>query len=168
MPKWVKGQCGGGHRPTTYNRRTADQIIHNVSGGSSLHAACDEVKIPRTTALRWVTDNRDGFGERYERACEARCEAWADDLVVMADKSLKLDSMARVQGHKVAIDTRRWIMGRRLPSRWGEKIEVAQRSTNVHLFIPHNDRVYDPKVLEGGHVQLIDGTAELVEQDDPA
>jgi hypothetical protein len=126
-------------RPTTYRRDVEGRIIDAVAGGASLKDAALAAGVPRTTVNEWARDDRDSFGVRLKQAQAERYHLWEEQLVELADGAIDLDSMAKVQGRKLAIDVRRWIMARRMPEVWGEQVahqhQLAGNAT-IHISLP--------------------------------
>lgn len=66
------------------------------------------------------SEGRDGFSRAYAHARRQQVESWADQLVAIAD-----DASLEANDRRVRIDTRKWIMARLAPNRWGDKVTVA-------------------------------------------
>ncbi len=62
----------------------------------------------------------DGFGSRYARAREAQMEEWSDEIVEISNNG-KLDP----QDRRVRIDTKKWLMSKLAPKRYGDKLTLA-------------------------------------------
>jgi hypothetical protein len=109
-----------------YTPVLADTICKRISEGESLRAICRDPGMPTEGAVRaWARDNRDGFGVRYRLARELQLEFWADQIVAIADEGDR-DPRDR----QVRIDTRKWIMSKLAPRRYGDRLLVAGEAEN--------------------------------------
>ncbi len=50
-----------------------------------------------------------------------RAEAWADEVVHLADEALEADNATQVQATRLALDARKWVASRLLPKKYGER-----------------------------------------------
>jgi hypothetical protein len=62
----------------------------------------------------------DGFSSRYARAREAQMREWSDEIVEISNNE-KLDPHDR----RVRIDTKKWLMSKLAPKRYGDKLTIA-------------------------------------------
>lgn len=116
-------------RPLEYTDEIAEEILSLVSRGETLKGACRQLDLCETTVRRWIVNDRGanpsadppvaGIGLRYARARELQAEAWADDIVEIADSAI-VDSAVP----KLRIDTRKWLMGKNHMRRFGDKTTV--------------------------------------------
>ena len=75
-----------GGRPSAYSEEIAVEILSRMASGESVKAICDDEHMPaRSTVMLWVADDREGFSDRYAKACQARAHYWADELLDIAD-----------------------------------------------------------------------------------
>ena len=84
--------------------------------------------------MRWLDEKKD-FQEQYARARQRQAEYWAEQIVDIADDS-SADTITNERGTEVAnsewinrsrlrVDTRKWLMSKLLPKKYGDKIDVA-------------------------------------------
>jgi len=93
-----------------------------MSHGESLRSICRDDHMPAEGTVRlWAVQDREGFSTQYARACEAKMEYWADEIVDISDSS-NTDT-AR---DKLRVDTRKWLMSKLAARRFGDKV------TNIH------------------------------------
>jgi hypothetical protein len=123
-------------RPSSYTSEFAELILSELAEGKSLKRICLEHEgLPSPKTVReWVAKNIDGFRDKYAIAKEEMLEAWADDLVEIADES-KHDTVQTETGDhpdnewinrsRLRVDTRKWVMSKLLPKRYGDKIAVG-------------------------------------------
>jgi len=83
----------------------------------------------------------DDFPEKekqYTRALELRTEIMADEILEIADDKTN-DSLFTDKGEKenkewinrskTKIDTRKWLMAKRMPKKYGDKLNIDQKTT---------------------------------------
>lgn len=131
----------GQGRPTLYTVEIADRICAELAGGNSLAGICRAADMPsQATVHGWVTEDRDGFSERYTRAREVQALRWADELVEIADDgsndTYTADGAEKVnhdhiQRSKLRVDTRKWLLSKMLPKIYGDRVFNEHRITDV-------------------------------------
>lgn len=108
-------------RPSIYSTQLADAICAKVAGGQALLHVCEEDGFPaQATVFRWLNDKEE-FREKYARAREIQIERMALDALAIAD-----DPNEDPQSRRVRVDTRKWILSKWAPKRYGDKLEVEQ------------------------------------------
>jgi hypothetical protein len=112
-------------RPTIYSRQLADNICSQLAEGTSLREICRKPGMPSDAAVRqWALQDVDGFHSRYAHARELQAEKWADELVSLSDNA-EDPQKARLQ-----VDTRKWLLSKLLPKRYGERQTVEHTGAN--------------------------------------
>lgn len=102
-------------------------ICERLASGESLRAICKSDGMPTETAVRkWAIKDPHGFGSQYALSRNMAMDAMEDDLLEIADAELpRLDNGATdsgaVNNKRVRIDTRKWIMSKIAPKRYGDK-----------------------------------------------
>jgi hypothetical protein len=95
-------------KETGYNAEIADEICRRMAEGESLRSICRTEGYPAESTVRgWAMRDREGFAERYRQARLLQLEAWADEIVEIADRD-DLDP----QDRRVRVDTRRGLMSK--------------------------------------------------------
>ena len=122
-----------------YSRELADAILKRMAEGESLRSICRGKGMPTETAVRmWAVDDRDGFGSRYAHAMVTRCDYWADEILEISDDS-SLDTLTvtengrevervdkeNINRSRLRVDSRKWLMSKLAPGKYGDKLEVA-------------------------------------------
>jgi hypothetical protein len=69
--------------------------------------------------MLWCIDDPE-WAEQYARARAAGDDAMAEDIQDIADRA-ELDPNDR----RVRIDARKWLLGKRQPKKYGEKVETV-------------------------------------------
>jgi hypothetical protein len=62
----------------------------------------------------------EGFAALYAQARQSQVEAWADDLVAISE-----ERDTEPNDRRVRIDTKRWLMSKLVPKRYGDRIVHA-------------------------------------------
>lgn len=127
-------------RPSKYTADAADLICEKLTAGETLRAICrNDASLPAESTVRqWVTDNHEGFAERYARARNMGLDGVADEIVDISDDA-RNDWMRRedpdnpgydVNGEHIArsrlrVDSRKWYLSKMAPKRYGERTTIA-------------------------------------------
>lgn len=106
-----------------YSEDTATEILERLADGESLAAICRDENMPGEKTVRaWALEDREGFSTRYARARELQAERWADEIVSIGD-DVPSDRDA-VQRARLRVDTRKWLLSKLLPKKYGDRTEV--------------------------------------------
>lgn len=113
-------------RPTDYTEEKANTILGMMVEGMSLRKICAADDMPdMSTVYRWLSKHKE-FSNNYAKAQQDRTTAFAEELLEIADQfdnlADKLD-VEHIQRAKLRIDTRKWIMSKMDPKRFGDKVE---------------------------------------------
>ena len=110
----------GRGRPTVYTDDAAGEILERIRSGESLRSICEDEHLPSKGAvLHWVTDDREGFADRYADACYVRAMGWAEETVDIAD-----NITGDTQRDRLRVDTRKWFVSKLLPA-YADKVELG-------------------------------------------
>ena len=112
-----------------FTQELADKICARLSEAESLRAICRDVGISHSLVLKWARDN-EAFRDQYTRARDDGAEADFDGLQELADEPPEKNAMGSVDAGWVAwqrnrIDVRKWSLAKKLPKKYGEKIEAT-------------------------------------------
>ena len=116
-------------RPPIYSEKIAEEIFTRLASGESLRAICKDEHMP-TDALvhEWAradSEERPRFVERYVRAREVGYEHLADGLLELANSDCTVDgepNTALVQQARLRVDTLKWLLSKRLPRQYGDRL----------------------------------------------
>ena len=109
-------------RPTIYSKELIERICEQVSNGKSLRAVCRAKDTPSmSTVMVWLGEN-DEFSEQYRKATEQREDFHFEEMMEIADKVLP--ESAEVAKAKLQIDTRKWVLSRMNPKKYGDKQQM--------------------------------------------
>lgn len=121
-------------RPTTFAQEIADQICERIACGESLRKICEGEDMPGlSTVFRWLYAN-EAFRDQYTRAREAQQEYLALEILEIADDGSNdtyIDEEGKprvdhdvIQRSRLRVDTRKWIMSKLAPKKYGDKVDV--------------------------------------------
>lgn len=71
------------------------------------------------TVCQWLRDN-EAFAEQYARACGARAQAEATEIVALSDTA----TPETVNVVRLQVDARKWVASKLLPKVYGEKQQL--------------------------------------------
>jgi len=97
--------------------------------GKSLRQASKMAGVARQTFLDWVDKDQELSGQ-YARARSDMIDKIADDIIKIADEEMiptgegKVDS-AMVQKQRLRVDTRKWLLSKLAPKKYGDKLELS-------------------------------------------
>jgi len=124
-------------------RAIVDEICEKIiSNNISLRKATEDNRpISKSTFLDWCSENK-GFADQYARAMVARSDAMADEILEIADESAndwQIDPETGkeyinhevVQRSRLKIDTRKWLMGKMAPKKYGDKLDVTSAGEQI-------------------------------------
>mgnify|MGYP001052966149 CR=1 FL=1 len=107
-----------GGRPSTYTQEIAARICEEIASGKSLKKVCALNGMPAmSTVFLWIARHKE-FSENYARAQADRVVAWSEEIVDIAD-----NSKADTNRAKLRVDTRRWLMSKMDPKKYGDRQE---------------------------------------------
>jgi hypothetical protein len=130
-------------RPTEYTSELAAEILERITSGESLRSICKPAKMPaESTVRKWVVYDREGFSAQYEKARRAQMDALAEDLLEIADE--KTDDVQRA---RLRVDTRKWLMSKIAPKRFGDRVLNEHSGPNGGP-IQNQTLVIDPEKLK--------------------
>ncbi len=110
-----------------YTPHLVDKVIDSVSSGKTLRQTARELSFEEASFRQWVVKDIDGLASRYAHAREAQAEAWSDEISAIADSaSDKVD----VQSKRLQVDTKKWLMAKLHPRRYGDKITADVNATH--------------------------------------
>lgn len=134
------GSKGG--RPSVFDQKVCDEICLRLVEGESLRRICQDEKMPHIgTVLRWVGENTK-LREQYTRARELQAEVYADEITQIADDGQN-DTYTDDEGNvktdhdviarsRLRVDSRKWIVSKLLPKKYGDKLELAGEMKQTH------------------------------------
>jgi hypothetical protein len=106
-------------RPKALTQGLKEEICERIIEGETVRqiAADEHMASARTIYLALAQD--ETFSQQYARAKEFQLNRMEDEILDIADNATG-DS---VQQDKLRIDTRKWIMAKRAPKKYGERVQ---------------------------------------------
>lgn len=104
----------------------ADKVLEGMSiDGLSMTKACVQAGVKVPTFLLWCSNDTD-LAERYARARADLIECMAEELLQIADEPVGTlvsggTDNGAVQKQRLQVDTRKWLLSKLAPQRYGEK-----------------------------------------------
>ena len=112
-------------RPKLRTPENADRICELLAEGHTLRQIARELRIESASSITdWVRDD-SAFAAQDARARDAGYERMADDLIEISDADCTVDGKpdnALVQQARLRVDTRKWLLSKMLPKRYGDRV----------------------------------------------
>ena len=125
-------------RPSSYTPEIAAQVCDMIADGMSLREIDRNPDMPaKVTIFKWIGQFPE-FANQYAHAKQSQAEHMAEDLLEIVDDGTN-DWMERtdadgktayvlngehVQRSKLRADTRKWLISKLLPKKYGEKLST--------------------------------------------
>jgi len=115
--------------PKLEKQKKITEVLTQMREGKSLRQASKMAGVARQTFLDWVDKDQELSGQ-YARARSDMIDKIADDIMTIADEDLiptgegKVDS-AMVQKQRLRVDTRKWLLSKMAPKKYGDKLELS-------------------------------------------
>lgn len=135
---------------STYTTAIATTICEQLIEGKSLRQICEQPGMPnKATVLRWLADEKRAvFRDQYARAREMQAEAIADEILEIADDGRNdwMEIVGKegdtvgwrvngeaVQRSRLRVDSRKWLLSKMLPKKYGETKDANEDSGDVKI-----------------------------------
>lgn len=143
MTAYVKTGRPVGRPATPCSEATAAYLFDEIAAGRSVRSLCAEKDMPsQDTFYKWVARDRE-FAERYARAKTLQVEKMAEDILDISDDGendtyIDADGIRRVdndviQRSRLRVDTRKWLMAKLMPKKYGERQDINVNATIQNL-----------------------------------
>ena len=132
-------------RPSVFSQDIANRICEELAIGYSLRSVCKADDMPSiATVFNWFRTNKE-FLEQYARAKQESADAMAEDILDIADESTNdwktleyadgreydVVNNEAVQRSRLRVDTRKWLMAKMKPKKYGEKLDVVSDGEKI-------------------------------------
>jgi hypothetical protein len=122
----------GAKKPVRRHENKAELIglvLSGMRGGLSAFKACETAGLSQSTFNLWVNEDAELAAE-YARAREDLIERMANEVLELSDVDVGLQpdgkrDWAAVQKHKLQVDTRKWLLSKLAPKKFGDKLELT-------------------------------------------
>ncbi len=109
-------------------------VLEGMKSGLSALKSCEAAGVNQSTFTGWLNDDPE-LAKEYARAREMLIEKMAGELLEIADQPVgSLDSGATdsgaVQKQRLQVDTRKWLLSKLAPKKYGDKLEVSGDAAN--------------------------------------
>jgi hypothetical protein len=129
-------------------REAINEIINRVSEGESVHMIIkhNKDKYPTfSTFYKYINNNKD-IEKAYLSAKQIGLEKRAQEIEEIADEEIEYNDNAAVQKQKLRIDTRKWLLSKLAPRKYGDKLDLNHGGQDGNPVITKIERVIiDPK-----------------------
>jgi hypothetical protein len=122
-------------KPGSEDRAIISQaVLDGMRNGLSALKACQAAGVNQSTFNDWLNDDAKLAAE-YARAREELIERMAQEVLDLSDSDVGMlpdgkKDWAAVQKHKLQVDTRKWLLSKLAPKKYGDKIEVSGDPAN--------------------------------------
>jgi len=111
-------------------------ILDLIENGASMRKACESAGVPRQTFEDW-TDQDEKLSGQYTRAREKRADHIFEEMLQIADTprigiiettkewGTEVQTKDMVDHRKLQIETRKWMLGKMAPKRFGDKLDLT-------------------------------------------
>ena len=137
---------------TAASKKSAcEQALKRVADGESLRSVSRDEKMPALTTLNdWL--NGEEYAEQYARARDERAAAIfeecldiaddaANDMIVDPETGAERLNSEHVQRSRLRIDTRKWMLGKMQPKKYGDKLDVDLGGQVTVNIAPEHDGI---------------------------
>lgn len=120
--------------PDDERKLKTEAMLDLMHSGKPAVTACEEVGLKFSTFLLWVSQDK-ALADMYAHAREALIEKMAADTMRISDEPVGsvtsggMDSAA-VAKQRLQVDTRKWLLSKLAPRKYGEKLEISGDSEN--------------------------------------
>lgn len=122
--------------------KQADAVLANMESGMSCWKACERAGVKNSTFMGWVAEDA-ALAEKYAHARENFIEKIAADLMDISDQDPEIvdgkKDWAAIQKHKLQVDTRKWLLSKLAPKKYGDLLKLAGHDGGAVKLIAQND-----------------------------
>jgi len=136
-------------RPSVMTKTVCNTICERMMAGESLRAVCRDPKMPGDSTVHRHLAKDPVFREQYTHAREVLMEYWADEIVDIADdgtldtipgtnkhgQEVQVSNPSNVQRDRLRVDSRKWLMSKLAPKKYGDKLDVEHSGEVVHQHV---------------------------------
>ena len=121
-------------RPSIYTDEIIKEFCGRISVGRSVRSVCCDKDMPsRETFYKSIRENTD-LSDQYREAVKQRAEYHFDEMLDIADE-VEAEA-AEIAKAKLQIDTRKWILSRMDATKYGDKQQVDNVSSDGSMSPP--------------------------------
>lgn len=139
-----------GGRPSDYSAEIATLICTRLGLGESLREICRDDDMPsKSTVMRWLASNSE-FRDQYACAREVQADYYAEEIIEISDdgsndwmerrrsdgSSEEVENKEVLARSRLRVDTRKWLMARMAPKKYGDKITQEVTGADGAALVP--------------------------------
>lgn len=119
--------------PAIRNSHNADRICSLIADGYTLRQVAREIGCVASAITVWASEDED-FAARYARAMQLRTDRMAEEILDISDdgandwmerEGVEVPDHEHMQRSKLRVDTRKWLMAKMMPKKYGDRVAVA-------------------------------------------
>lgn len=143
----------------TYGREHAERVLELLREGETLSSICRQDGMPSIgRVLGWVDGQSPPFPDFGERFARDQRQGWQAMGYQVMDESRAAvgKDMPGVAAQKLVVDTMKWLLSRRLPDTFGDRLQLdgsAAARAEIHVYLPGKDG------RPGDDAKIIDGSS---------
>lgn len=137
-------------RPSDYNSDVTSAICVRLGLGESLREICrDEAMPDKSTVMRWLATHQE-FRDQYASAREAQADYYAEEIIEISDDGTndwmerkrsdgsaeEVENKEVLNRSRLRVDTRKWLMARMAPKKYGDKITQEVTGADGSPLVP--------------------------------
>jgi hypothetical protein len=113
-------------------------ICERLCEGYTLRQIAAEIGVTSGAICIWAVED-DSFAKHYTRAMETRADLMAEEILAVADDGSNdwtereghtVINGEHIQRSRLRVDTRKWLMARMLPKKYGDRLTHAGDADN--------------------------------------
>ena len=127
-------------RSSDYTCELAEAICDHLADGKSMRQIEQLPGMPSArTVYRWL-EQHEAFRQQYARARESQMEGFLEEILEIADDTSNdtiqtsngpRPNMEAVNRARLRIDTRKWIMSKLTPKKYGDRLDITSAGKKV-------------------------------------
>lgn len=108
--------------------KIAAEVFKGMRNGLSALKSCKAAGVHQSTFNDWLNDDKT-LAVEYARAREDLIEYIAQEIMDISDQDVDIvgdkKDWAAVQKHKLQVDSRKWLLSKLAPKKYGDKLELS-------------------------------------------
>ena len=122
--------CGNrGGMSRIRNAENAVIVCAKIAEGFTIRQIARDLDCTKSAITLWIAEDA-AFAAQYARAKEAQAEHFAEEIAAIADdgtndwmerEGITVPDHEHIQRSKLRVDTRKWLMSKMLPKKYGDK-----------------------------------------------
>lgn len=127
---------------SVYTKELGELICEETATSTKgLKHICSKLDIAYSTVTGWIYDDKHPLSEMYARAKMMQAEMMADEILKIADDTANdtidgeygpLENKEWVNRSKLKVDSRKWLLSKLLPKKYGDKVDVTSGGEKVN------------------------------------